>query len=151
MQTTKRESNVAAAKNSTKLTQFFSKANATGMHFSKQVATAKLQLTGFIVEHKLPFAIANHLAEIVKKIGQVHPSVQKSTTLKRTKATYTIVEGTGREEYLDIIDVLKNETFSILLDEISVTQMLTLVVRCMNANTMPTVDRCFDIIEVLDA
>ena len=40
-----------------------------------------------------------------------------------------------------------------VLDEsrdISVTQMLALVVRYMNANTMQTVDRCFDIIEVLD-
>ena len=31
-----------------------------------------------------------------------------------------------------------------------VTQMLALVVRYVNANTMQTVDRCFDIIEVLD-
>ena len=37
----KHESNVAAAKKSTKLTQFFSKAKETGMHFSKQVATAE--------------------------------------------------------------------------------------------------------------
>ena len=51
----------------------------------------------------------------------------KGITLKRTKATYTIVEGIGREESLDIIDVLKNQTFSILLDvsiDVSVTQML---------------------------
>ena len=149
-QTTKHESNVAAAKKSTKVTHFFSKANETGMHFSKLVATAKLQLAGFIGEHKLTFAVANHLAEIVKKIGQLHSSVQKSITLKRTKATYTIVKGIGREEYLDIIDELKNQTFSILSDEISVTQMLALVVRYVNVNTMPTVDRCFDIIEVLD-
>ena len=63
------------------------------------------------------------------------------------------MEGIGREESLDIIDVLKNQTFSILLDEstdVSVTQVLALVVRYVNANTMQTVDRCFDIIEVLD-
>ena len=63
------------------------------------------------------------------------------------------MEGIGREESLDIIDVLKNQTFSILLDEstdVSVTQMLALVVRYVNANTMQTVDRCFNIIEVLD-
>ena len=84
---------------------------------------------------------------------ELHPSVQKGIILKRTKATYTIVEGIGREESLDIIDVLKNQTFSILLDEstdVSVTQMLALVVRYVNANIMQTVDRCFDIIEVLD-
>ena len=81
-QTNKHESNVAATKKSTKVTQFFSKANKTGMHFSKQVATAELQLAGFIVEHELPFVAANHLVEIVKKIGQLHPSVQKSITLK---------------------------------------------------------------------
>ena len=152
-QTNKHESNVAAAKKSTKVTQFFSKANKAGKHFSKKVATAELQLASFIVEHELPFAAANHLVEIVKKIGQLHPSVQKGITLKKTKATYTIVEGIGREESLDIIDVLKNQTFSIPLDEntdVSVTQMLALVVRYVNANTMQTVDRCFDIIEVLD-
>ena len=55
------------------------------MHFSKQVATAELQLAGFIVEYELPFAAANHLVEIVKKIGQLHPSVQKSITLKEQK------------------------------------------------------------------
>ena len=63
------------------------------------------------------------------------------------------MEGIGREESLDIIDVRKNQTFSNLLDEstdVSVTQMLALVVRYVNANTMQTVDRCFDIIEVLD-
>ena len=109
------------------------------MHFSKQVATAELQLAGFIVEHELPFAASNHLVEIVKKIGQLHLSVQKGITLKRTKTTYTMVEGIGREEFLDIIDVLKNQTFSILLDEstdVSVTQMLALIVRYVNANTM---------------
>ena len=84
-QTNKHEWNVAAAKKSTKVTQFFSKANKTGMHFSKQVATAELQLAGFIVEHELPFAAANHLVEIVKKIGQLHPSVQKGITLKEQK------------------------------------------------------------------
>ena len=47
-QTNKDESNVAAAKKSTKVTQFFSKANKTGMHFSKQVATAELQLCLFV-------------------------------------------------------------------------------------------------------
>ena len=63
------------------------------------------------------------------------------------------MEGIGREESLDIIDVLKNQTFSNLLDEstnVSVTQMLALVVRYVNANTMQTADRYFDIIEVLD-
>ena len=63
------------------------------------------------------------------------------------------MEGIGREESLDVIDVLKNQTFSILLDEstdVRVTQMLALVVRYVNANTMQTADRCFDIIEVLD-
>ena len=55
------------------------------MHFSKQVATAELQLAGFIVEHELPFAAANHLVEIVKATGQLHPSVQKSITLKEQK------------------------------------------------------------------
>ena len=73
--------------------------------------------------------------------------------MKRTKAIYTTVEGIGREESLDIINVLKNQTFSILLDkstDVSVTQMLALVVRYVNANTMQTVDRCFDIIEVVD-
>ena len=113
------------------------------MHFSKQVATAELQLAGFIVEHELPFVAANHLVEIGKEIGQLHPSVQKGITLKRTKATYTIVDGIGRKKCLEIIDVLKNQTFSILLDEstdVSVTQILALVVRYVNANTMQTVD-----------
>ena len=77
-QTNKYESNVAAAKKSTKVTQFFSKANETGMHFSKQVAIAELQHAGFIVEHELPFAAVNHLVEIVKKIGQLHQSVRAS-------------------------------------------------------------------------
>ena len=76
-QTDKHESNVQCSKKSTKVTQFFSKANETGMHFGKQVATTKLQLAGFIDEHELPFAAANHLVEIVKKIGQLHPSVHK--------------------------------------------------------------------------
>ena len=55
------------------------------------------------------------------------------------------MESIGKEESLDIINVLKNQTFSILLDEstdVSVTQMLALVVRYVNANTMQTVDRC---------
>ena len=69
-QTKKHESNVAAAKKLAEVTQFFSKANETGMYFSKQAATAELQLTGFIVEHELTLAAAaNHLVEIVEKIG----------------------------------------------------------------------------------
>ena len=79
--------------------------------------------------------------------------MQENITLKRTKATCTTVEGIRREESLDIIDVLKNQTFKIVLDEstdVSATQILALLARYVNANTLQTVDRCFEIIEVLD-
>ena len=85
-QTNKHESNVARANKSTKVTQFFSKANETGMHFSKQVTTAELQLAGFIVEHELPFAAANHLVEIVKKSWTTSSVCAKGHHLEKNKS-----------------------------------------------------------------
>ena len=154
-QTKNHQISVSAAKKSCTVTQFFRKVDETSMHFSSQVATAELQLAGFIAEHQLSFAAADHLVEIVKKIGQKPSSKQKAITLKRTKAMYTkaIAEGIGREESLNIIDVLKKQVYSILLDEstdANVTQTLAFVVRYVDANSMQTVDRCLDIMDVVD-
>ena len=79
--------------------------------------------------------------------------MQKGITLKKTKASYTIAESIGCEEFLNIIDVLKKQYFCVLLDksaDICMTQTLALVVRYLNADAMQTIDWYLDVIEVVD-
>ena len=89
------------------------------MNFISQLASAKVQLAGFIAKHQLFFAVADHLGKSVKKIRQLTQSLQIPITSERRKASYTIAEGIGCEQSLNIIDILEEQPFSILVDEIT--------------------------------
>lgn len=100
--------------------------------FTKQ---CEIKLALFIVEHNLPFAVADHLSKVCQNcFGDSSPA--NTLTLGRTKATAIIKNVVGLKQFQNINELLKQNYFSLCIDEstdITNTKSLCLVVRlCVN-------------------
>ena len=111
---------------------------------------AELLLTGFMAEHGMPFSQANHLLPVIKKMFPECETAQ-NMTLKKTKAAYVMQDGIAWEESCDIAKVCQENKFSLLIDEstdISVSQILAVMVRYYDSKECKVTDALLDIIEI---
>jgi hypothetical protein len=138
-------------KNSTKISSFFVLPEEHSL--KDQVARAELLLTAFAAEHHLPFHQADHLTGTLKKMFP-DSQIAKSMTMKRTKLSYVLQDGIAREEKDEITKICQSNKFSVIIDEstdVSVCQILAIVVRYYDKNETRVVDALLDSIEVQDA
>ena len=63
---------------------------------SAKVATAEIRLSGFFVEHYVPFAQANHLVKVLKEIFP-DSKIAQNMKMGKTKTSY-IVKDIAREK-----------------------------------------------------
>ena len=71
--------------------------------------------------------------------------------MKRSKISYVIQDGIAFHEKLEVTNICKESKFSITIDEstdISVTQILAVVVRYFDSNKYDVADALLDTIEV---
>ena len=118
-----------------------------------KVSKAELLLTAFMAEHQVPFRQADHLVETIKKMFPDSTTAQ-SMSLKRTKVSYLLQQGIAREERLAVANICKKQQFSLIIDEstdVSVSQILAVVVRYFDENQRESTDALLDTIEVDDA
>ena len=81
-------------------------------------------------------------------------AIAKSMTMKRTKASYVMQDGIAKVEKDDITKICQSNMFSLIIDEstdISVCQILAVVVRYYDEDKCQVVDALLDSIEVYDA
>ena len=110
------------------------------------VSKAELLLTAFMAEHFRQF-------ETIKKMFPDSTTAQ-SMSLKRTKVSYLLQQGIAREEWLAVANICKKQQFSLIIDEstdVSVSQILAVVVRYFDENQRESTDALLDTIEVDDA
>ena len=96
---------------------------------SAKVATAELKLSGFFVEHHVPFAQANHLVKVLKEIFP-DSKIAQNIKMGKTKTSY-IVNDIAREERFELAKILQSQKFSVIIDEttdISISQILGIVI-----------------------
>lgn len=147
----KHTKNLAAKKSSIKMQQFFSK-KKTAEDPQDEVATAELLLSAFMAEHGMPFHQAEHLSELVKKMFPKCEVAQKMS-MKKTKASYVMQEGIAFEERQEIAKICKENKFSIMIDEstdVSVSQVLAVMIRFFDKTKCKVTDALLDMIEVDD-
>ena len=105
---------------------------------------------GYFVEHNLPFAAVDHLFDICKK-ALPDSNIVKNISMKRTKLSYIIQDGIAHHEKMQITDICKSNKFSIIIDEstdISVTQILAIVVRYFDNTVHDVIDSLLETIVV---
>lgn len=110
-----------------------------------------MTLCAFLVEHNLPFNIMPHLVEIVKNVGK-SPEVLKKLRCGRQKATMITRNVLGAERKLALIEYMKHNPFSIIVDEStdrSCIKQLAIVSRIVKDHFEPE-DAFLALIEVED-
>ena len=118
-----------------------------------KVDNAELLLSAFMAEHGMPFSQADHLIEVMKKMFPECDTVKKMT-MKKTKVSYVMQYGLASEERQEIVEICRENKFSLMIDEstdISVTQILAVMVRFYDKKKCQVTDALLDIIEVEDA
>lgn len=121
--------------------------------FHDKVSKAEVLLTGYIAEHGVPFAQADHLVETIKKMFP-DCEVARDMTLKKTKTSYVLQEGIAWEERENIATICRERNFSLIIDEstdVSVSQVLAVMVRYYDEKKCRVTDALLDIVEVDDA
>ena len=96
-----------------------------------KVANAELKAAAFFSEKNIPFAAADKFTDMCKSAFS-DSEICKKMSMGKTKATYLIQDGIAYYEHKDLISILKEQKFSLVIDEstdISVTQVLAIVVR----------------------
>jgi hypothetical protein len=79
--------------------------------------------------------------------------IAQKLTLKPTKLSYVLQDGLTYSQCRNVVDRCKSQKFSVLLDEstdISVSQILAVVVQFFDERLYTVVDALFDLIEVED-
>lgn len=100
----------------------------------------------------MPYKQADHLTETLKVMFP-ECEVAQHMTMKRTKASYIIQEGIAHEERNEVAQICRKQKLSILIDEctdVSVSQVLAVVVRYFDVKTEEVVDALLDTVEVDD-
>ena len=111
-------------------------------------ARAELLTTGHLAEHRVPFPRADQLCEL---FAAMFPDrkIAANMKIKRTKASYVMQDGVAYAEKEALSSICSSNPFSLLIDEstdVSVSQVLAVVVRCIQDNEMK--DSLLDIVEV---
>ena len=114
-----------------------------------KVATAEIKLSGFFVEHHVPFVQADHLVKVLKEIFP-DSKIAQNIKMGKTKTSY-IVNDIAREEKFELAKILQSQKFSVIIDEttdISISQILSIVVRYLDYKRSQVVDAMLDTVEI---
>jgi hypothetical protein len=96
----------------TTITSIFKKAE-TSVETQKK---AELKLTGFLTEHNISFNCVDHLTKVLKECFP-DSKIAQEMSLGRTKATQITRNVLGTCSENDIVTLLRNNKFSLIIDE----------------------------------
>ncbi|XP_068211680.1 uncharacterized protein [Palaemon carinicauda] len=143
--------NLDAKKNTLNIKQFFKRSDAELPQ--DKVAKAEMYLTGYMAEHGVPSAQADHLVDVIKKMFPVCETA-RNMKMKKTKASYMLQDGIAWEERRVVAKFCRENYFSLIIDEstdVSVSQVLAVMVRVYDEKKCRVADLLLDFVEVDDA
>lgn len=113
---------------------------------------AEIKVAAFINEHKISHQVADHLCDLISATFS-EPEVAKKIKLKHTKAQAVINNVIGSSEKDTLAHDLKNNKFSVLIDEstdIGVVKTMCVVVRYYDCGQGKVVCRFWDLIQLFE-
>ncbi|XP_068232164.1 zinc finger BED domain-containing protein 5-like [Palaemon carinicauda] len=143
--------NLDTKKNTLNIKQFFKRSDAELPQ--DKVAKAEMYLTGYMAEHGVPFAQADHLVDVIKKMFP-ECETARNMKIKKTKASYMLQDGIAWEERQLVAKFCRENYFSLIIDEstdVSVSQVLAVMVRVYDEKKCKVADLLLDFVEVDDA
>lgn len=141
-----------AKKRTVNIQQYFKKPTESEK-LQDKIAKAELLLEGYIAEHGVPFAQVDHLVEVIKKMAP-DCEILQGMKMKKTKASYILQDGIAWEESESVAKICKENKFSLIIDEctdVSVSQVLAVMVRFYDEQKCKVTDALLDVVEVDDA
>jgi hypothetical protein len=97
----------------------------------EQVKIAEIKLATFVAEHNLPFAVMDHLSDLVKELFP-DSTIASKIKCKHTKTRCIVKNVLARRFKTSVIETLQKTKFSIIIDEttdIATKKQLALIVR----------------------
>lgn len=146
IKTKKHETNMKQSKFRQTLTSMVPKISAP----LKKARENEIRIASFIVEHNIPFNVSGHLVQLIKHL-HLEKEILEKTSCARTKCTSIVNKVTGTYFMNNLLKLLRNHTFSLIIDEstdVGTVKHLALVVRIFNDSAVE--DKFLAIIEVAD-
>lgn len=112
--TDKHVNNCRVVKSSSTIVASFSKSLYVGV--DKQVKEGEIRLSTFIAEHNISIKTSDHLVGLIKAVCP-DSQISKKLTSNRTKCTAIIKNVVAKTEFEELVDLIKKNDFSILVDE----------------------------------
>ena len=115
-----------------------------------QLCNSEARIAEFFSEHHVPFIRVDHLLGVCKRAFPGSDNAKK-LDFKKTKLSYIIQDGIARLEKIEVNDICRNQNFSVIIDEstdISVTQVLVIVVRDFDLKKLDVVGALLDTVAV---
>ncbi|XP_008186645.1 E3 SUMO-protein ligase KIAA1586-like [Acyrthosiphon pisum] len=119
----------------------------------KKTKSAELRIAMFIVEHNIAHRTSDHLVSLIKTISSdcSDPDIINNIKCNRTKATALINNAVGSYGQEELVKIMNNQSFSILIDEStdkSSIKTLAIIVRLMDINKFIVRDKFFSLTEI---
>lgn len=118
-------------------------------HVNK-VKTAEIKLATFYAEHNIAFQTVDHLVPLLKETCS-DPQVVNDLKLSRKKCTQIVKNVLGKRENEKLVTNLKNQKFSILVDEsttISNDKLLCILVKYVSLENKKCVTQLFELVSL---
>ncbi|XP_050543436.1 uncharacterized protein LOC126906719 [Daktulosphaira vitifoliae] len=115
-----------------------------------QIKTAEILMCGFLSKHNIPFNAINRLTQVMKKAFPDSEIAQK-IVLDRTKATKIVTNVIGLSNKEELINDLKNTSFSVIIDEstdVGTLKTLCICVRYFNLKSNKIQSRFWELVEL---
>ncbi|XP_074035368.1 uncharacterized protein [Leptinotarsa decemlineata] len=99
--------------------------------FEDKIKTGEIRMACFLAKNNLPFNIAGDLKILIQDVC-TDSEIAKQITFEKTKAQAIITNVTGKLSHSELVETLKTERFSLIVDENtdkSTTKHLALIAR----------------------
>ena len=115
-------------------------------------STAEPKAAAFLSEQNIRFSASDKFTDMCKSAFS-DSQICNKMTIKKTKVSYLIQEGIAYYENVELVEILQNTKFCLLINEstdISVSQVLAIVVRFFDPKAQDVRDAFFDSVLVQD-
>ena len=120
--------------------------NPQGSTIEQQISIAEVKVAGFLAEHNLPFATADHLGPLFKSIFP-DSKIAKGYSCGKTKASCILNRAIVPDLRNNLVEQMRNSCFSIATDgsnDQGLTKMNPVTVRLFDINQHKVVTKFYD-------
>ena len=112
-----------------------------------QVRRAEVKVTGFIAEHNIPLAVADHLGPLLKTYSKTYSKIAENYACGKTKTTCILNRAIKPELQKNLINQMKKDCYSISTDDSNdqgLKKMNPVTVRLFEINQHMVANQCLE-------